>query len=144
MYKILEKEYRNKKEITNSFRDILYKDQINDSDKEFILELIKYHPESDIKTKDMSDIIVRDNIYNTKSIYIQYKSGLVDDISIVHCINNIPPEEIRREFIMNFGKYKDVSIYNINDRDYLEWLSKQNIHRSTKIKINKYLKFGFV
>lgn len=152
-YRVNNLEFKNKKEITNYCRDIMERnsgDILSGDDLEFILEILSYHSRKD-KLDGFSYIKVDLDKWERNLclwIYKKTKAGedVVDDISWTHCINNIPfSSEKRIDYIFSFGQYKGMSIYDIDDEQYLNWLvSSDWLKRGDKTLINQFIKWGYI
>lgn len=150
-YTINNIEFKNKEEITNKCREISERNQnqnLMGDDLNFMMEIFKYHPNKDVKFKDMKSIFVGVDKYKKNyCFFIEKNNGLKDDISFSKCILHIPfNEEFSIDFQLPFGKYKGESVYDIYEKDkqYLEWLSEVTKDREIKIKIHQILRYGFI
>ena len=89
------KEYCNMDEVKIETKKILnkYKDgeKLEDDDKDFVLDLLKYHHNYDEKIKDMDYITVdsSEKYKFTRCFYIVDKNGNKTDFSSKKCIENI-------------------------------------------------------
>lgn len=151
-YKISNKEFKNKKEITIFCRELIKRNEdkvLEGEDLEFMIELAKHHKNND-KLKDYSYLKIETDKWGMNYcvwIYKEKKNNLFkDDLSWTSCISNMPFEtEIKVDYTFKFGKYKGQSIYDINDRGYLEWLlSGDFLNRGDKILINQFYKWGYI
>jgi hypothetical protein len=153
-YRIKNKEFVSKTEITEYCRDLISRNAGNKlfgSDLEFITELLSYHPNKNkldgIEYIDVSLDKMKKN--NCLWIHKQTKSGVkvIDDVSWTKCISNIPfSQDTKIDYIFKFGKYEGKSIYDVKDDDtYIEWFSKiPNLYRGDKILINQFIKYGYI
>ena len=150
MYIILDKELKNKNEITNECRSIVEKNidkELSGYDYDFIIEVLKNHPNWETKSKNMISLKVQKDFYDKNyCFFIYYKNGTCDDVSYHYAIRNIKVDTDRKiDLIMPFGKYKGISIYEINDKKYLEWtLTIPNLTRDLKVKIGQYIRYGYI
>lgn len=151
-YLINQEFFNNKKEIVEKCQNIIDrnidKKEIIGKDKEFLLELFKYHPDCDEKLEELDFIFVDiDNWGKNNCFWIKNKKGFIDDISYHYCIKYIPVNsEKRMDLKLPFGKYKGQSIYEINDNEYLNWLYNKSdfLDRGLKTKIGQFLRFGYI
>lgn len=151
-YLINNKPFKSKGEITSYCRDLIARNKekiLTGEDLEFMLSILSYHKNKN-KLEGHSYIKVDIDILNKNYclwIY-KFKSGieLRNDISWTSCVANIPvASDIKIDYTFKFGKYKDKSIYDIDDKKYLEWIvSCDNLFRGDKILINQYLKYGYI
>lgn len=150
MYKVLEKEFKTKTEITNWCRDIVSRNinkELEDEDLCFMIEIFKNHPDWQTKSKNMKSIFVSHDIYQRNyCFFIKKENETCDDVSYHKCIKYIKViSHMNIDLIMPFGKFKDKSIYEINDIKYLEWLlSLDNLTRDLKVKIGQFVRFGYI
>lgn len=151
MYRILEKEFKNKEEITNWCKDIVSRNinkELKDEDLNFMIEIFKNHPHWSIKSKNMKSIFVDiDNKYQKNyCFFIKKNNETCDDISYHISIKHIKViSNINIDLIIPFGKYKGISIYDIEDTKYLEWLvSIPNLSRDLKVKIGQFLRYDYI
>lgn len=151
-YTITNKEFSSKKDIIEYCRELISRNKnktLKGKDLKFMLEILKHH-EDDRKLKDHTHIKVEiDKWERNYCLWVYKKRGdveLKDDISWTHCINQLPIEtDTKVDYIFKFGKYKDESIYNIQDENYLKWLVNGDwLGRGDKILINQYLKYGYI
>lgn len=147
-YNILGKEFNSKKDLSDFCIKILI-DNLNTplkgDDKEFMLEIFKYHPRTEAKLLNIQEIIPRN--WNDLGYCFYINNGLKEiDISFHKCINHIPFSNNKTmDFIFDFGKYIGQSIYDINDESYLRWcLTLDKKSKSFIKKINQFLKYGYV
>ncbi len=145
-YKILDVEFTNKNEIKNYIKEMLINDNIN---QPFIKELIKYYDNTeDIESfiNSFKSFVALKNEYNKYGIYGLKSNDTLTPISYIRCVNNIPFSDDKRiEYVFKFGKYKGQSIYDINDRQYIEWCLGANfLDRKDKIYLNQFLKYGYI
>jgi uncharacterized protein (DUF3820 family) len=148
-YRINNIDFNTKDEITKHCRVIINGsvDQIlSEGDHEFIMAVLRYHPKFKKKVSGMSHLYVDKNMNNDSAIFIMKQNGRFDDISITKCISCVPFNQDKpMELVMPFGKYKDQSIYDIDDNSYFEWLYKQKwLDAGMKIKIGQFLRYGFI
>lgn len=150
-YKIYDKVFKNKNLIIDECRNIIngYKNnsKLNERDYNFMMEVFKHHPKFELKTKYIKYLYVGlDDWGNNYCFYIKNENGTCDDISYHYSIQNIPVEcNKKSDFRFPFGKYKGQSIYDIDDKQYLEWLTNSDfLDRTTKVKINQFIKYGYI
>ena len=63
------------------------------------------------------------------------KRGKTDNVSLHRCINKIPSaDEAITEYVLNFGKYKGMSVKDIDDKTYLWWLVNNDILYNKRVK----------
>lgn len=152
-YTIKNKEFVNKTAITEYCRDLISRNigkKLTGDDLSFILDLLSYHPDkSKLNNIEYIDVSL-DKMKKNNCLWIHKltKTGVkvVDDISWVKCIGNIPfSEDTKVDYIFKFGKYNGKSIYDVDDKDYIEWFSKiPNLYRGDKILINQFIKYGYI
>ena len=148
-YTIGNLKFSNKQSISDHCREIIIKNigkDIEKDDMDFILNLFNYHPDKDKKLKNLKSIFVHNDNYDNYCFFIKYKNNTIDAISWVECIKHIPfGKEMTIEVVMPFGKYKGKTLQEINDNQYLTWIyEKSDADRGLKIKINQFLKYGYV
>jgi uncharacterized protein (DUF3820 family) len=143
--------FKNKEEITERCRQIIDKNKdkkkVGKKDLAFLMDLLSYHPNKDEKLKDIKRVYVGMDSYGVHlCFWIEDKKGFSDDISFHACIKHIPFSENKKmDLKMPFGKYKGQSIYDIDDRQYLEWLYNADfVDRGLKTKVGQFLRFGHV
>lgn len=93
-YKISGIDFNSKNEIVELVREILYRNverKIPESDKEFVIDLMKATPNYFEKKRgsDIVDIEVGVGDYNTKCFYLIYNDGSRDDFSVYKAIGAI-------------------------------------------------------
>lgn len=150
IYQIGKLTFNTKNEITEKCRDIIkrnIKKDLDEDDLAFILELFKHHPDKE-KYLNIKRIFVDiDGYGKNHCFYVQYTNTRVSDISFTKCITNIPfGEKYKIEFFLPFGKYKGQSIYDVfqNDDKYIRWFATIKLNRETKVKVNQFLRYGYV
>jgi len=145
--------FTSKNEITNYVRNIINNNidkKIEGNEYEFIIELLKYHPDWDHKSKNLNNIFVAIDKYNKNyCLFIRYENSTIDDISWHYAIRHIPftNQTIDKiDYIFQFGKYKNQSIYDIDDTNYLKWVINNvvNLKRKDKILINQFIRYGYI
>lgn len=150
-YCISEELFKNKAEITERCRGIIEsnksKKKVTAKDLRFLLELFKYHPSKDAKLKDIKRVYVDMDLYGENlCFWIENKKGFSYDISFYSSIRHIPfSEDKKMDLKIPFGKYKNQSIYDIDDKEYFEWLyERKDLDRGLKVKLGQFLRFGYV
>lgn len=148
MYKINGLDFKNKNEIILWMRNILYNPHLIDDNIDTIIEIFSYHPNWTSKSKDMTHFSIASDKWSVNPcFYINYKNLCKDDISFMKAINHIPvpPKCGKSNYIIPFGKYKGKSIYDVDDKNYIIWLSNlEGLKRGDKVAINQYLKWGYI
>jgi hypothetical protein len=153
-YTIRNIEFKNKTSIIAYCRELIARNQYKKlcgDDLDFMLELLSYHNDKS-KLDNYKYIMVDDDKHHKNLclwVYKETKSGLLvcDDISWTHSINNIPVNSPKNmDYVFKFGKYKGISIYDIQDRKYIEWVlvNVVNLNRGDKVLLNQYLKYGYI
>lgn len=156
-YKIGRFSLKTKKDLISYTRNLIiknYKEDLTDNEREFIFELIKFHPDKNMV--EMVEDFYTDYDFEFKknlSLWVELENGDVRNISYMKCIgcvrkNNLEPiiklteDEIiydEIDFQLPFGKYKDEKISEIylKDKLYIEWLLSDNF-------LEKKIKFKFM
>lgn len=161
-YTINNEPFSSKAEIRKRMNDMekRYSDYVpvTGKDFDFIMDLLKYHPNHPKKVDGMTDIffgsICVDTI-TTRCLFITYgkkedpiEKRPVDDVSWTICLHNIPvPTEHKVHLKFQFGKHKGKTIEEVYEADkpYLNWIiSKEFKDRGLKIKVNQFLKYGYI
>lgn len=153
-YTIKNIEFKNKSEITNYCRDIILRNannKLSGDDLYFMLDILSYHKNKS-KLDGLKSISVDyDKWCKNLCLWIEKETStgqlVIDDISWTSCIANIPfSEEKKIDYIFKFGKYNGKSIYDIEDRQYIEWLLEnfKSLHRKDKVLLNQFLKYGYI
>ena len=97
------KEFSNKDSIRNESKKIMKKynngEKLKNEDKDFLIDLLKYHPNYEEKIKNMDYICINRNekFKFTRCFYIVDKNGNKSDFSTVKCIDNIFDKSIEKE-----------------------------------------------
>lgn len=150
-YIINDEIFKNKEEITERCREIIDrnkdKNKVGKKDLSFLLDLFNYHPNKEEKTKDLKRVYVDMDSYGTNiCFWLENKKGFSDEISFYACIKHIPfSVDKKMDLKFPFGKYKGQSIYDVDDKQYLEWMyNAEFIDRGLKVKIGQFLRFGYI
>jgi hypothetical protein len=141
MYKIHNKEFKTKTEIKKYASELLMTNlgkTLTGDDYLFARELLKYH-EHNYKPENMVSISCKDfsNIEGRiVPVFLMTNKREKDTfVSLHRCINKIPNmDEAITEYVLNFGKYKGMSIKDIDDKSYLWWLIKNDVLRDRRVK----------
>jgi hypothetical protein len=162
MYKIHNKEFKNKTDI----RTFLI-DTIKESDNQPILgekfDIISESVKNLLPIKRMNgeiteitgrktgthneiyvfDITVYKLKYNRKKTY-EYKT---ERVYVGTIVDYAPPvKETTINYVFKFGKYKGMNIEDVNDINYLYWITSvsSNLNKTDKALIKKFIKYGFI
>lgn len=141
MYKIHNKEFKSKPEIKKYTSELLINNlgkTLTGDDDLFARELIKYHEHNyklenivNVSCKDFSNVAGR----IVPVFLITNKRGSVDNVSLHRCINKIPSaDESITDYVLQFGKYKGMSVKDIDDKSYLRWLVKNDVLYNKRVK----------
>ena len=141
MYKIHNKEFKSKPEIKKYTSELLINNlgkTLTGDDDLFARELIKYHEHNyklenivNVSCKDFSNVAGR----IVPVFLITNKRGGVDNVSLHRCINKIPSsDESITDYVLQFGKYRGMSIKDIDDKSYLWWLVKNDVLYDKRVK----------
>jgi hypothetical protein len=150
MYTILEKEFKNKNAIIDECRNIVERNidkELKGDDYNFIIEVLKNHPNWKIKSKGLESIKVMYDKYELNyCLWLKKQNGTYTDVSYHRCVKYIKVvSSINIDLILPFGKHKGKSIYDINDENYLKWLvDLPNLSRDLKVKIGQFLRYGYI
>lgn len=164
MYKIHNKEFKTQKDIKDYLSNVVKNNDnklIEGDDFIIFKELIQYIPAyKDMRGEithmvgrvlynkvDVASYRVDFNVhrlkYNRKTIYEDkgyntYTGSMVDYVP--------PVKETTISYVFKFGKYKGMNIEDINDMDYLYWITgdRSNLNKSDKVLIKKYIRYGFI
>ena len=141
MYKIHNKEFKTKTEIKKFTSDLLINNlgkTLTGDDDLFAREVIKYH-EHNYKSENIVNVSCKDfsNVEGriVPVFLITNKRGSVDNVSLHRCINKIPSaDESITEYVLKFGKYKGMSVKDIDDKKYLWWLLNNDVIYDKRVK----------
>ena len=164
MYKIYNKEFKTQKDIKDYLTDVIKNNdnKIIDGDNFVIFkELIQFVPAyrdmrgeiTEMIGKVMTDKLMRESYrvdfnvhrlrYNRKTKYEDKK----EYIYVGSIVQYAPPvKETTINYVFKFGKYKGMSIEDINDMSYLYWITGENsnLNKNDKILIKKFIRYGFI
>lgn len=136
----------NKTQMVNECRKILYKENITPNDKIFLLELLKTHPEKDLKIGcGVKDFFVKKTIYGNLGFNILRNDGTTTDFSFMKCIyklteyanikiacRNSINQQIKN---LKTNKNKVIHHHNISFNDiFIDWLNR---NKEIDLRINK-------
>lgn len=90
-----------KQQLTEIARNILYSYKIGEclspEDQEWMIyHVFRFHHNWADKGKDIKSIYVDENMCHSRSFWIEYDNGKVDDISFLKCIRNIPRDMLNK------------------------------------------------
>jgi hypothetical protein len=158
MYKVNNIEFKTKGDVKEYAMNILLNNldkEIVGEDKEFAMDLIRHHEHK----YDMDNIVLiesrslsPDKLIPVFMLHIETKVKKQTKIRKTHasvnrCVGDLPPLNVKTiDYVFNFGKYKGMSINDINDNDYLKWLlADPNVMgKGDRVWIKQYLKYGFI
>jgi len=137
----------NKKQLILKCREILYKEELKQNDKEFLKELLKNHPAYNLKVGvGIKDFFVKKTIYGTFCFNIIRYDNSTTDFSFMECIS--PKNNIKKikcacrnaifPTIKQIKKYNNRVIHHENisfDKIVDKWLKENN---SLILKLNKH------
>lgn len=89
-----------KQHLTEVSRNILYSYKIGEhlraEDQEWMIShVFRFHHNWIDKGKDIKSIYVDENMCHSRSFWIEYDNGGVDDISFLKCIREIPLDVLK-------------------------------------------------
>ena len=164
MYKVHNREFKTQKDIKDYLSDVVKNnnDKVIEGD-DFIIfkELIQYIP----AYKDMRgeitqmigrvlynkvdvasyrvDFIVHRLKYNRKTIYEDKKENIYTGSMVEY----VPPvKQSTISYVFKFGKYKGINIEDVDDMNYLYWITSENsyLNKEDKVLIKKFIRYGFI
>lgn len=164
MYKVHNREFKTQKDIKDYLSDVVKNnnDKVIEGD-DFIIfkELIQYIP----AYKDMRgeitqmigrvlynkvgvasyrvDFIVHRLKYNRKTIYEDKKENIYTGSMVEY----VPPvKQSTINYVFKFGKYKGINIEDVDDMNYLYWITSENsyLNKEDKVLIKKFIRYGFI
>ena len=164
MYKIHNKEFKSQKDIKDYLSSVVknHDNKLIEGD-DFIIfkELIMYIP----AYKDMRgeitqmigrvlynkvdvasyrvDFIVHRLKYNRKTIYEDKKENIYTGSMVEY----VPPvKQSTINYVFKFGKYKGINIEDIDDMNYLYWITSEDsyLNKEDKVLIKKFIRYGFI
>jgi hypothetical protein len=98
MYKVNNQEFKTKKDVKDYCKSIVENNKykvIEGDDFDFIKDLIKWHDHYALKVNKLVSMTSKHNkqMYSTLCIFLKYEDGTEDDLSYIHCINNLQKEK---------------------------------------------------
>lgn len=89
-----------KQQLTEIARNILYSykigEHLSSEDQEWMISYVfRFHHNWVVKGKNIKSIYVDENMYHSRSFWIEYDNGKVDDISFLKCIREIPLDTLK-------------------------------------------------
>ena len=150
-YKIADREFFNKAEITEFCRELISRNigqNLIGADLKFMMALLEHRKEKIANIDYLS--VALDSYKKSFCLWVhsQTLTGVktIRDVSWTKCVANLPfSSEHIVDYIFRFGKYKDQSIYDIKDDNYLIWyVDLPNLDRGSKIQIGQFIKWGYI
>jgi len=164
MYKIHNKEFKSQKDIKDYLSNVV---KINDNKTiegdDFIIfsELIRYIPAykdikgeiTEIVTRVKRDKLMRESYMVEFNIYgLKYarKTMYEDRKRFTYTgsmVEYVPPvKETTIDYVFKFGRYKGINIKDIDDMNYLYWITGEssNLNKTEKSLIKKFIRYGFI
>ena len=164
MYKVHNKEFKSQKDIKDYLSSVVknHDNKLIEGD-DFIIfkELIQYIP----AYKDMRgeitqmigrvlynkvdvasyrvDFIVHRLKYNRKTIYEDKKENIYTGSMVEY----VPPvKQSTINYVFKFGKYKGINIEDVDDMNYLYWITSEDsyLNKEDKVLIKKFIRYGFI
>ena len=164
MYKVHNKEFKSQKEIKDYLTYVVKNNDnkiIEGDDFIIFKELIVYIP----AYKDMRgeitqmigrvlynkvdvasyrvDFIVHRLKYNRKTIYEDKQCNTYTGSMVEY----VPPvKQSTINYVFKFGKYKGMNIEDVDDMNYLYWITSENsyLNKEDKVLIKKFIRYGFI
>jgi hypothetical protein len=164
MYKVHNREFKTQKDIKDYLSNVVKNNDnklIEGDDFIIFKELIQYIPAYKNMRGEITEMVGRVkynklniesyrvdfNIYrlkyNRKTIYEDKK----DFTYTGSMVEYVPPvKETTINYVFKFGKYKGINIEDIDDMDYLYWITSENsnLNQNDKILIKKFIRYGFI
>jgi len=158
MYKVNNIEFKTKGDVKEYAMNILMNNlnkEIVGEDKDFAMDLIRHHEHN----YDMDNIVMieskslsTEKLIPVFMLHIETNSKNKTKIRTTHasvnrCVGDLPPLNVETiDYIFKFGKYKGMSIKDINDNDYLKWLLEDSniLNKRDRIWIKQFIKYGYI
>jgi len=164
MYKIHNKEFKSQKEIKDYLTNVVKNNdnKIIEGDDFIILkELIMYIPAYKNMRGEITqmtgrvrynklmipsyriDFNVHRLKYGRKTIYEDKKENVYTGSMVEY----VPPvKQSTINYVFKFGKYKGMKIEDVDDINYLYWITSEdsNLNQNDKILIKKFIRYGFI
>jgi hypothetical protein len=162
MYKIHNKEFKSKSDIKTFLIDAIKSsngEPITGDEFNIISECIMYVPNFREKKGEITKIVgvkvseinetykFNFNIHRLKYRAKHTYEDKKDYTYVGTLVEFIPPvKESTINYVFKFGKYKGMNIEDVDDINYLHWITsgESNLNKIDKGHITKYLKYGFI
>lgn len=164
MYKVHNKEFKSQKDIKDYLSSVVkrHDNKLIEGD-DFIIfkELIMYIPSYRDMRGEITqmigrvlynkvgvasyrvDFIVHRLKYNRKTIYEDKKENIYTGSMVEY----VPPvKQSTINYVFKFGKYKGINIEDIDDMNYLYWITSEDsyLNKEDKVLIKKFIRYGFI
>jgi len=153
-YAIENKEFDTKVEIIGYMGDMAKKyadgERLSIEDQAFAKAILAYRDDWDAISGKMEYLFfdISHNYQRNRCLHIRYINGSCREASYIKAIKYIPFSQGKKaEYIFRFGKYKGVSIYDVDPeemRKYLKWACEQPFDRHCKTIWGQFLRLGYI